>query len=111
MSKLKNAPISPYGYHKLAAENLCKEFNDIYNIQTLIVRIFSAYGPGLKKLLFWDLHQKSLSSDKVELFGTGEETRDFIFIDDLVKALELVMVNSLYENDIINIESVYKSKF
>lgn len=101
------APISPYGYHKLAAENLCKEFNDIYNIQTLIVRIFSAYGPGLKKQLFWDLHQKCQKSNRVELFGTGEETRDFIFIDDLVKALELVMVNSLFENDIINIGSGY----
>ena len=104
------APISPYGYHKLAAENLCKEFNDIYNIQTLIVRIFSAYGPGLKKQLFWDLHQKCLKSDKVELFGTGEETRDFIFIDDLVKALELVMINSSFENDIINIGSGHSTK-
>jgi len=104
------APISPYGYHKLAAENLCKEFNDIYNIQTLIVRIFSAYGPGLKKQLFWDLHQKCQKSDKVELFGTGEETRDFIFIDDLVKALDLVMVNSSFENDIINIGSGYSSE-
>ena len=104
------APISPYGYHKLAAENLCKEFNDIYNIQTLIVRIFSAYGPGLKKQLFWDLHQKCQKSNRVELFGTGEETRDFIFIDDLVKALELVMVNSSFENDIINIGSGYSTK-
>jgi UDP-glucose 4-epimerase len=104
------APISPYGYHKLAAENLCKEFNDIYNIQTLIVRIFSAYGPGLKKQLFWDLHQKCQKSNRVELFGTGEETRDFIFIDDLLKALELVMVNSSFENDIINIGSGYSTK-
>ena len=104
------APISPYGYHKLAAENLCKEFNHIYNIQTLIVRIFSAYGPGLKKQLFWDLHQKYQKSNRVELFGTGEETRDFIFIDDLVKALELVMVNSSFENDIINIGSGYSTK-
>ena len=87
------APISPYGYHKLAAENLCKEFNDIFNIQTLIVRIFSAYGPGLKKQLFWDLHQKSLKSDNVELFGTGYETRDFIFIEDLVRAIKLVIAN------------------
>lgn len=104
------APISPYGYHKFAAENLCKEFNDVFDIQTLIVRIFSAYGPGLKKQLFWDLHQKHQKSNRVELFGTGEETRDFIFIDDLVKALELVMVNSSFENDIINIGSGYSTK-
>ena len=104
------APISPYGYHKLAAENLCKEFNDIFNIQTLIVRIFSAYGPGLKKQLFWDLHQKTLMSDKVELFGTGEETRDFIFIYDLVKAIKLVITNSSFENNIYNIGSGYSTK-
>ena len=104
------APISPYGYHKLAAENLCKEFNDIFNIQTLIVRIFSAYGPGLKKQLFWDLHQKSLKSDNVELFGTGYETRDFIFIEDLVRAIKLVIANSSFENDIYNIGSGCSTK-
>jgi dTDP-glucose 4,6-dehydratase/UDP-glucose 4-epimerase len=104
------APISPYGYHKLAAENLCKEFNDIFNVQTLIVRIFSAYGPGLKKQLFWDLHQKCLISDKVELFGTGDETRDFIFIDDLVEAIKLLIINSSFENETYNIGSGYSTK-
>ena len=103
-------PISPYGYHKLAAENLCKEFNDIYGINTSIVRIFSAYGPGLKKQLFWDLHQKCLKSEKIELYGTGEETRDFIFIDDLVNAIELVINNSLFENEVVNIASGTSSK-
>jgi UDP-glucose 4-epimerase len=74
-------PISPYGYHKLQSENICEEFNRFYNIQTCSVRIFSAYGNGLKKQLFWDISQKLSKNNEVVLFGTGMESRDFIHID------------------------------
>ena len=52
-------PLSPYGFHKLQAEQICKEFYDFYNIRTCSLRIFSVYGPGLKKQLFWDLYNKA----------------------------------------------------
>lgn len=84
-------PLSPYGHHKLMAEKLCEEYHHFYNIPTCSVRIFSAYGPGLKKQLLWDIYQKSLKGDIVELSGTGRETRDFVFISDIVSALEIII--------------------
>ena len=96
-------PISPYGFHKLQAEQVCKEFYDFYKIRTCSLRIFSVYGPGLKKQLFWDLYQKAQSSYNVKLFGTGDESRDFIYIADLAKAVELIINNHVFNGESVNI--------
>jgi|ERR1035441_7015905 dTDP-glucose 4,6-dehydratase/UDP-glucose 4-epimerase len=96
-------PISPYGYHKLQAENICEEFYRFYEIQTCSARIFSAYGDGLKKQLFWDLAQKFRNNKVVTLFGTGLESRDFIHINDIVKAIELIVTNGRFNADYYNV--------
>ena len=56
-----------------------------------IARIFSAYGRGLKKQIFWDMHQKYMKTQKLEMFVSGLESRDYIPIDDLVRALYLIV--------------------
>jgi dTDP-glucose 4,6-dehydratase/UDP-glucose 4-epimerase len=96
-------PLSPYGFHKLQAEQICKEFYDMNKIKTCSLRIFSVYGPGLKKQLFWDLHSKANNGVPFTLFGTGNESRDFIYILDLMKAIELVAEHSAFNADVINI--------
>jgi nucleoside-diphosphate-sugar epimerase len=83
-------PISPYGYHKLLSETICEEYSVLHGIPISIVRPFSVYGPGLRKQLLWDIYQKGKLSNEVELWGSGEETRDFIFVEDLAKAIFLV---------------------
>lgn len=88
----KLAPLSPYGFHKMQAENLCTEYSRFFNVDAISVRIFSAYGPGLKKQILWDLYKKSLNTSVIELFGTGDETRDYIFIDDIVRALKIIAI-------------------
>lgn len=97
------SPISPYGIHKMQAEQICKEFFELYNIQTCTLRIFSAYGEGLKKQLFWDLYQKFNSGNRIELFGTGTETRDFIYIEDIVHAIDCVIEKSSFDGNVINV--------
>lgn len=96
------APVSPYGMHKAMAENICEEFYRFWGVSTCSVRIFSAYGPGLKKQLLWDISCKLLNDGPLHLFGTGEETRDFIYISDLVELLDIVIRNAAFEADIIN---------
>lgn len=96
------APVSPYGIHKQMAEMICEEFYRFWGVRTVCIRIFSAYGPGLKKQLLWDLANKATSQDKVTLFGTGNETRDFIYISDLVRLIDCVIKNAPFEADIIN---------
>lgn len=96
-------PLSPYGIHKLQAEQICKEFYDFYKIKTCSIRIFSVFGPGLKKQLFWDLYNKAKAGIPFTLYGTGNESRDFIYVLDLLKAIEIVSEFSSFNADVINV--------
>jgi UDP-glucose 4-epimerase len=96
-------PLSPYGIHKKQAEELCKLYFEYFGINTSVLRIFSAYGPGLRKQLFWDLHKKAMIKDEITLFGTGLETREFIYVTDIANAIDRVMKTAKYGHKIINI--------
>ncbi len=85
-------PCSPYGYHKKFSEDLCESYSKQYNLKISILRLFSVYGIGLKKQLLWDAVCKIKNADKsVEFWGTGDETRDFIHIDDVVRLFEALL--------------------
>jgi UDP-glucose 4-epimerase len=99
------APISPYGFHKLISEQLCKEFHIVYGLKTSVARIFSAYGPGLRRQVVWDISYKALNRSNILLQGTGQESRDFIHVRDVAKALYLIAENSPFMADIYNIAS------
>ena len=94
-------PISPYGYHKRMSENLAEEFRALYGVPYLILRIFSCYGPGLRKQLLWDLCRK-IDSGRVELYGTGEETRDYIHVTDLA-ALVALLLGQAIRDTVLNV--------
>jgi len=76
-------PISPYGYHKYMCELAVEEFASLYGVRACIARIFSAYGPGLRRQVLWDICCKTMSDAPDLLFGTGQETRDFIHVSDI----------------------------
>ena len=65
-------------HHKKQAEELCQLYHDHFSLNVHIFRVFSAYGAGLKKQLFWDLYKKSQTQTNITLFGTGNETREYI---------------------------------
>lgn len=96
-------PLSPYGFHKLQSELLLTEYHNFFGLNTCSLRVFSAYGPRLRKQLFWDLYQKSLKGDVLSLYGTGNETRDFIYIDDLMQIIDLVIQNAIFQGTIYNV--------
>lgn len=74
-------PISAYGEHKRIAEATALESG----LDVAVVRFFSIYGPGLRKQLFWDLCGRLMADpETLCLGGTGEERRDFLYIDDAV---------------------------
>ena len=82
-------PISPYGASKLAGEAYCSVYANSYGIETSALRFGNVYGPG-------SLHKTSvvakfinniLQNKPLEIYGDGSQTRDFIFIDDLIKAV------------------------
>jgi UDP-glucose 4-epimerase len=97
-------PISPYGYHKKMAEQLLLEYAQCYGLNSLTLRLFSAYGVGQRKMLLWDLHQKIVNSNgEITLFGTGEESRDFIHMVDIYQQLILAIENSKFEGEVVNV--------
>lgn len=96
-------PVSPYGCHKVMTEMICEEFSRYWGVQTCCLRIFSAYGPGLKKQLFWDLFHKIKEQDEPTLWGTGRESRDFIYISDIVKIIELSITHSKFDGEVVNV--------
>lgn len=98
--EVHRTPISPYALHKKLVEEICQYFIAQYGMDIKILRIFSAYGNGLKKQIFWDMAQKIRTTGRLELFGTGNETRDFIHINDLVKAIFLI-ANSEEKKEVI----------
>lgn len=76
-------PFSPYGYHKRAAELLFESYAHNFGLATATVRLFSVYGPELRKQLLWDLCGRLRAApQELTVAGTGGETRDFIHVSD-----------------------------
>lgn len=96
-------PLSPYGFHKKYAEEICQEFSNYFQIKTCSLRIFSAYGEGLKKQIFWDLYQKTKGTDQLTLFGTGKESRDFIHVQDIVKIIDIIISQASFKGETLNV--------
>ncbi len=97
-------PISPYGFHKMLSEQLVREYHDLFEVRALSLRIFSAYGNGLKRQFIYDLYCKFMADPtSVSLYGTGNESRDFIFIEDIMRALETLIHKAAFEGEAYNI--------
>ncbi len=96
-------PISPYGVSKLAAENLCYLYWKNYKIPSISLRYFTVYGPRQRPDMAFHKFIKAILNDKeIEIYGDGNQTRDFTFISDAVEANILAM-NSNANGEIYNI--------
>lgn len=97
-------PVSPYGIHKMLADEIMHYYYNVFGLLTCSLRVFSVYGEGQKKLLFWDLFNKIQSEkDLIILSGSGQESRDYIYIDDLIQQIELTIKNTKFHGESINI--------
>ena len=84
-------PYSPYGHHKLMTESLCRSYGATYGLRSVVARLFSVYGSGLRKQLLWDLCVKlDAGSAQIELGGSGGELRDWTDVRDVVRALAIL---------------------
>jgi UDP-glucose 4-epimerase len=99
----RTAPLSPYGFHKLQGEQLCLEFCQIYQVPTASARIFSAYGPGLRRQVMWDICNKASQGKILHLQGTGQESRDFIHALDIAKALMSIALKAPMQGEVYNL--------
>lgn len=84
-------PISPYGMHKRFGEQLAAQYHTHFGVPTVVLRLFSVFGPHQKRLLVWELYQRlQKSSPALEVLGSGNETRDYLFESDVAAAVLLL---------------------
>jgi UDP-glucose 4-epimerase len=98
-------PLSPYGYHKWMAELLCQEFFANYGLATGSVRIFSAFGPRLRRQVIFDICRKAATDEEVVLHGTGMESRDFIHATDVAAGVARVATRAPLRGEVYNLAS------
>jgi nucleoside-diphosphate-sugar epimerase len=91
---LRPQPVSPYGVTKLAAEHLCELYRTNFGLPTASLRFFTVYGPRQRPdMAFSRLISAGVRGELFELYGTGEQTRDFTYVGDIVNALRSAAVS------------------
>ncbi len=87
-------PASPYASSKLAGEDLCAVFQRSYGLETVALRFFNVYGPrqdprGPYAAVIPRFVEALRAGESPVLYGDGEQTRDFVYVDDVARALTL----------------------
>ncbi len=90
------APLSPYGVHKLSSESLCRMYSLTHSLPTSALRFFNIYGPRQDPKSPYSgvitvFAQKALNGEQISIFGDGTQTRDFVFVSDVVNALSAAL--------------------
>ena len=81
-------PISFYGLSKLVAEKYCQAYHETYGLPTVLLRLFNVYGPEAVTGVSYDFLKKIKANNRrLEVIGSGEQSKDFIYVDDTVDAL------------------------
>lgn len=84
-------PLSPYGVTKLAAEHLCTLYARNYDLPTVALRYFTVYGPGQRPDMAFTRFCRAVHDGReIDIYGDGEQVRDFTYVDDVVEANLLV---------------------
>ena len=94
-------PESIYATHKLMAEELCRLQARSFGLRCAIVRLFSVYGPLLRKQLLWDGCNK-LSRGETGFGGTGREARDWVHVRDAAALLEVAAAHAATDCPVVN---------
>jgi UDP-glucose 4-epimerase len=99
-------PFSPYGHHKRMMEELCCSHAASYGQRCAVARLFSVYGPGLKKQLLWDIGMRLARGEaELTLGGCGDELRDWTDVRDVVRALAGLPAAASAEVPVLNVGS------
>lgn len=107
---MKPNPSSPYAVSKLAAEYYVKTIGKLWNIETVSLRVFNAYGPGQHlpashpPVVPYFLRQ-AIHHGSIVIHSDGNQTRDYVYLDDVVSALMAASTAPNLDGQIINIGS------
>ena len=104
--KHSTQPVSPYGVSKLAAEHYCRVFYEVYGLPTVSLRYFTVYGPRMRPDLAISIFTgKMLKDEPITIFGDGNQTRDFTYVEDIVKVNMKLLDTNRADRKVMNIGS------
>ena len=103
------SPLSPYALHKLIGEQYCKLYSDVYDLDTVCLRYFNAYGnrmpkEGAYKSVISVFKEQYSQNQPLNIVNDGEQKRDFIHVNDIIQANILVAnFTKNHKGDIFNV--------
>jgi len=96
-------PVAFYGLTKLLGENYCRFYQETYGLKIVIFRIFNVYGPDCHGAIYDFLNKLRKNPKKLEVLGTGKQSRDFVYVSDMVDALIKAATSPAAPGEIFNI--------
>ena len=100
-------PSTPYASSKLSGEHYCNAIHELYGMNYAIVRLSNSYGPfdppGKFRNVIPNFILNAINGKDLVIFGTGNETRDFTYVDDCVKGILLAASVKQHQNEVFNL--------
>jgi len=112
---LNPAPLSPYAVSKLTGEYYCQVFYSVYGLETVVLRYFNVFGPhqdptSLYAAVIPKFIQAMLKGEAPTIYGDGEQSRDFTYVDNVVQANILALETKDAAGKILNIACGERTK-
>lgn len=99
-------PVSPYGVSKLASEQYVRVYHEIYGVPTVGLRYFTVYGPRMRpNMAMTNFVSRCLHGEPPVIYGDGNQTRDFTYVDDIVRMNLRLLTEARADGHICNIGS------
>jgi UDP-glucose 4-epimerase len=99
-------PVSPYGASKLAAERYACAYSEVYDLPVVALRYFTVYGPRMRpNMAISNFVSRCLNGQPPVVYGDGTQTRDFTYIDDVVRANVALLEEDAADGEAVNVGS------
>ena len=99
-------PVSPYGASKLAAERYAMAYDAVYDLDCVALRYFTVYGPRMRpNMAITNFVSRCLHDEPPVVYGDGSQTRDFTYVDDVVRANAALLETDAADGEVLNVGS------
>ncbi len=100
------SPVSPYGVSKLASDHYARVYHDIHGVPATILRYFTVYGPRMRPdMAISNFVSRCANGDPPVVYGDGSQTRDFTYVDDVVRANRAAVETDAADGRVVNVGS------